>query len=375
MFEDRRQWYWYWGAWGLLAIYYLSWDLVWSSLNPANSPSFRTVVVLTVMNVAQNASWALIGLVVLALAKRFPIESFSWRSWKVLGIHLVSSLALTVVGLAASFLIALGTEGRLTSAWEFLWKGFRVFFFRYFHTNYLIMLVLLSAYHMVLVYRRYRKREVEAAQLEKGFVEAQNQALRMQLQPHFLFNTLNSISALVHLNPDTADQMITKLADLLRISLEQSGQQEVSLAQETMYLERYLAIERIRFQDRLTVGFDIPEELRRARVPSFVLQPLVENAIKHGVNARSTGGHIEVRAREVEGALWLEVEDDGPGFATPTRPGGGIGTSNTRRRLQLLYGDKQSFELQSIPGKGTLARVRLPLNLADSGPFPQEAIA
>jgi two-component system LytT family sensor kinase len=375
MFEGRRQWYLYWGAWGLLSVYYFSWDVFWYFQSPSNTLSIRSILILAAMNLAQNAAWALIGLVLLALVRRFPIESFSWRAWKALCIHLVSGLVLTVVGLLASFFIALATDGRLPVASEFLWRGFRNFFFRYFHTNYLIMLVLVGAYHMVLVYRRYRKREVEAAQLEKGFVEAQNQALRMQLQPHFLFNTLNSISALVHLNPDTADQMITKLADLLRISLEQSGQQEVPLSMETLYLERYLAIERIRFQDRLTVAFDIPESLRRARVPSFVLQPLVENAIKHGVNARSTGGHIAVRARAQDGQLCLEVEDDGPGFITPTRPGGGIGTANTRRRLQLLYGEKQSFELQSIPGKGTLARVCLPLTISDSGPLPQEAIA
>ncbi len=375
MFEGRRQWYVYWGAWGLLSVYYLTWDLVWFFQNPSNVLSIKSIAVLAGMNLTQNAAWALIGLALFALVRKFPIETLSWRAWRAIAIQLFSVLFLTVVGLVASFFIYLAVEGRLPIPMEFLWRGLRNFFYRYFHTNYLIMLVLVGAYHMVLVYRRYRKREVEAAQLEKGFVEAQNQALRMQLQPHFLFNTLNSISALVHLNPDTADQMITKLADLLRISLEQSGQQEVPLSMETLYLERYLAIERIRFQDRLTVAFDIPEGLRRARVPSFVLQPLVENSIKHGVNARASGGHIDVRARMEGELLCLEVEDDGPGFVTPTRPGGGIGTANTRKRLQLLYGEKQSFELQSIPGKGTLARICLPLTISDSGPLPQEAIA
>lgn len=370
MFEQRRQWYWYWGAWGLLSIYYLSWDLLWVSREPDPVFTLDRVLRLTLLNVAQNVSWALIGLVVMELVRRFPIERLDPRGWRAISFHLFSTFMLTVVGLVVSFLLARLVSGSLILPRDILLKALRRFFFAYFHTNYLIMLVLVSVYHLILVYRRSRQREVEAAQLEKGFVEAQNQALRMQLQPHFLFNTLNSISALVHLNPDTADQMITRLGDLLRISLEQSGQQEVSLAQETLYLDRYLAIERIRFQDRLTVGFDIPEELQRARVPSFVLQPLVENAIKHGVNSRATGGHIQVRARVEDDRLCLEVEDDGPGFVTPTRPGGGIGTSNTRKRLQLLYADRQSFELQSIPGKGTLARVRLPLAYS---PEPLEA--
>ncbi len=380
MFEDRRQWWWYWGAWGLLAVYNTTWDL---ALRTSKTNWWSDWFMLLQMNVAQILVWALLGFGLLAVARRFPIERFewvNWRSWRVLGIHFGASFLATLAGLLGTFLVAIAfsrLERGSFLEWNILvslqeprfWRSYENFLMRYFHTNFLVMLALLSAYHMVMAHRRYKKREVEAAQLEKAFMQAQNQALRMQLQPHFLFNTLNSISALVHIDPDMADRMIARLGDLLRLSLDQSGQQEVTLAQEAQFLERYLAIERLRFQDRLTIGIEIPEELTRCRVPSFVLQPLVENAIKHGVGASASGGHIGVRARTEDGMLCLEVEDDGPGFVTSPRPGHGIGTGNTRQRLQLLYGEAQSFELLSIPGKGTLARVRLPLTFSspDSG--------
>ncbi len=374
MFEERRQWGWYWGAWGLLALYNTTWDLAMRGTRWADW------FVLLEMNVAQILVWALLGFGLLALARRFPVEGFHWRNWRVLGIHLGSCLLATLTGLLLIFLVAMafyrlerGTllDWRIQESFRNprFWVNYKDFLFRYFHSYYLVTLALVSAYHMVMAHRRFKRRELEAAQLEKAFVQAQNQALRMQMQPHFLFNTLNSISALIHLDPETADRMIARLGDLLRLSLEQSGQQEVTLSQEAQFLERYLAIERIRFQDRLTIGLQIPEDLKAARVPSFVLQPLVENAIKHGVGASAEGGHIAVRARRDDGMLCLEVQDDGPGFVTTPRLGHGIGTANTRQRLQLLYGDQQSFELLSIPGKGTLARVRLPLSFtsADSG--------
>ncbi len=377
MFEDRRQVWWYWGAWGLLAVYNTTWDLA------LRSTRWSGWFMLLQMNIAQILVWATLGFGLLAVARRFPIESLewtNWRSWRVLGIHFGASFLATLAGLLGTFLVAIAfsrLERGTFFEWNVLetvrnyrfWLGYEDFLKRYFHTNFLVMLALLSAYHMVMAHRRYKKREVEAAQLEKAFMQAQNQALRMQLQPHFLFNTLNSIAALVHIDPDLADRMIARLGDLLRLSLDQSGQQEVTLAQEAQFLDRYLAIERLRFQDRLTIGITIPEDLAQARVPSFVLQPLVENAIKHGVGASATGGHIAVRARVEEGMLCLEVEDDGPGFVTTPRPGHGIGTGNTRQRLNLLYGEQQSFELLSIPGKGTLARVRLPLSFSspDSG--------
>ena len=383
MFEERRQWGWYWGAWGLLALYNTTWDLA------LRSSRWSDWFLLLQMNVAQILVWALLGFGLLALAQRFPVEGLnwrSWRSWRVVAIHLGSCFVATLVGLFLTYLVAMlffrlerGTllDWRLQESFRNpqFWANFKGFLYRYFHSNYLVTLALVSAYHMVMAHRRYKKREVEAAQLERAFMHAQNQALRMQLQPHFLFNTLNSISALIHLDPETADRMIARLGDLLRLSLDQSGQQEVTLAQEAQFLERYLAIERIRFQDRLTIGLQIPEDLKAARVPSFVLQPLVENAIKHGVGASADGGHIAVRARKEEGMLCLEVQDDGPGFVTNPRPGHGIGTGNTRQRLQLLYGDRQSFELLSIPGKGTLARVRLPLSFTQPESGENEVVA
>ncbi|HEV2732879.1 MAG TPA: histidine kinase [Terriglobales bacterium] len=196
----------------------------------------------------------------------------------------------------------------------------------------------------------------------------QLQALRTQLHPHFLFNTLNAIATVVHRDPEAADQMIARLSDLLRLTLEGIGVQEVSPAQEIDFLRGYLEIEQARFGHRLTVDMQIAPEVLGARIPYLILQPLVENAIRHGVAPRSQPGRVVIRAESDNGFLVLEVRDNGPGLAagfdTPTRRG--MGLSNTRSRLEKLYGERQRFEAKNGSNGGCVVTLTSPFQPASA---------
>ncbi len=212
-------------------------------------------------------------------------------------------------------------------------------------------------------YQAYRERERQAAALATELVQARLQALRMQINPHFLFNTLNTISALIHENPDAADRMIVRLSGLLRRTLDRGDVQEVPLREEIEFLKSYLEIEQMRFPDRLTVTFDIEPKTNELLVPHLILQPLVENALRHGILPREEAGRVEISARLVNGEhLELKVRDNGNGLAptngTPEREG--IGLKNVRSRLAQLYGGAQEFEIGNATGGGVEARLRLP---------------
>jgi two-component system, LytTR family, sensor kinase len=215
-------------------------------------------------------------------------------------------------------------------------------------------------------HRKYRQREVEASQLESKLAQAQLQALKMQLHPHFLFNTLHAVSMLNFTDVDAANRMLVQLSDLLRLTLENSGAHEVRLRSELDFLRRYLEIEQTRFQDRLTVQIDADPRLLDAYVPNLILQPLVENAIRHGVGPLARPGRVVVRVARNENDLILEVRDDGAGLPAgwDIERNAGIGLSNTSARLRQLYGDRHSFAL--VPGEngGVVARIVIPLSFA-----------
>ncbi len=198
--------------------------------------------------------------------------------------------------------------------------------------------------HAVEYHREAREREVQAAALDGALRAGELQMLRAQLQPHFLFNTLQAISTLIHRDPPAADRMLTDLSDLLRTSLTSASAQEVSLADELTFLRRYIDIMCVRFGDRLEVAVDVPDDLLGATVPSLALQPLVENAIRHGMANRVDVGHVVVRARREDGRLVLAVHDDGPGPPAAPVPDG-IGLANTRERLRRLYGVEGRLEV------------------------------
>ncbi len=231
--------------------------------------------------------------------------------------------------------------------------------------------VLLVSY-AVDYYNRYHQEELKASHLKAKLAEAQLQvtqaqleALKMQLHPHFLFNTLNSISALLDDDVEAADEMLTRLGDFLRMTLENSGAQEITLQEELEFLRCYLEIERVRFQDRLSVRIEIDPETLYLHVPNLILQPIVENAIRHGIAPRSTPGCLVIKSKLESGALFLEVTDNGCGLRQEDSSGRkfkeGLGLANTRARLQQLYGAACSLEMRDAPGGGLRVRLMIPV--------------
>ncbi|MES2305583.1 MAG: histidine kinase [Gemmatimonadota bacterium] len=226
--------------------------------------------------------------------------------------------------------------------------------------------------HLGDLYSQARDRERRAAQLRADLAQSRLQALRGQLHPHFLFNTLNTIAALVHSDPDGAERVTSRLGDLLRETLQDDGETEVPLRRELTFLERYAEIQQTRFADRLSVEVDVPADALDALVPSLILQPLVENAIRHGIEPRAAKGTVRVTARRNGDRLELEVHDDGVGIGPDgcnghDTSGCGVGLRNTRMRLQELYGEgKSAFSIGPAEGGGTVARVSLPWNSTGS---------
>jgi len=213
-------------------------------------------------------------------------------------------------------------------------------------------------------YQSYRERERQTAGLQRELVEARLQALRMQLNPHFLFNTLHAVSSLIHDDPEAADRVVARLSELLRLSLDQSKPQELSLNEELAFLDRYLEIELTRFADGLQVEKQIQPDALEALVPYLILQPLVENAIRHGIEPREDSGHLAISARRHDGRLELRVTDNGTGLVGgAAQPKEGIGLSNTRSRLRHLYGENFRFELNEGSGGGLEAFIEIPYHL------------
>ncbi len=215
-------------------------------------------------------------------------------------------------------------------------------------------------------FRSSQERERRAAELEARLTSAKLQALRMQINPHFLFNTLNSIAALVYVNPRAADEMLGDLSELLRRSLDSMEEQEIPLAQELEFIGAYLSIEQKRFGERLRLEQSVPDELMKALVPALILQPLVENAIRHGIEPRRGPGLISIEAKQEDKHLHLIVRDNGrglPGADLNSSGRRGIGLTNTQARLQGLYGQDQSFSFGRAEPQGCRVDIHLPFHL------------
>jgi two-component system LytT family sensor kinase len=206
----------------------------------------------------------------------------------------------------------------------------------------------------------YREQRVAAAQLERRLTEARLEALRLQLHPHFLFNTLNAISAFVEVDPERARRMIARLGELLRRTLDGGAAAELPLSRELDLLVPYLEIQRIRFGDRLSIELDVLDGAGDALIPALMLQPLVENAVEHGVKRTVDGARVRLSAKRSGDRLRLEIADNGPG---PTGGGAGVGLANTLARLSELYGDAHSFELRPVATGGTIVTIELPFKV------------
>jgi two-component system, LytTR family, sensor kinase len=220
-----------------------------------------------------------------------------------------------------------------------------------------------GAAHGIAFYQRYRDRELRASQLEARLAQVQLDALRAQIHPHFLFNSLNALSTLMHRDVGAADRMVLQLGELLRYTLDNAAPQEVTLAQELQFVERYLAIMKIRLGDRLSVHMEVAPDVQKAFVPNLVLQPLVENALRHGIGRSASAGELTVRAYRSADSLQLEVQDDGPGLPAAGVKHG-VGLSNTALRLRQLYGAEQHMSVRNCDGRGTIVVLRIPFHEA-----------
>ena len=208
-----------------------------------------------------------------------------------------------------------------------------------------------------------RERAIAAATYARQLAEARLHVLSAQLQPHFLFNALHAISALIRQEPARAERLLARLSEMLRLTLRSSTRVETTLAEEVTLLQRYAEIQEARYGDRLRISFDIEPRMHEALVPRLLLQPLVENAIRHGVTRRITPGRVDVRAWERDGRLHLAVQDDGVGLAEGRPVREGVGLSITRARLRQLYGKEQRFALTAAPRGGALCSLSIPLRM------------
>ncbi len=298
---------------------------------------------LLVLNCAYWYLWALFTPLIVWLSQHFRFERQGLI--RALAVHLPSVATFSFGHIAAMGGVhwwLASTSGRTFDWWDEVQRTA----LQYFDWEMMTYWTIVGLSHAVLYYRESKDRAVRASQLEMRLVEAQLSALQQQLHPHFLFNTLHAISALMHKDVEAADRTLTRLSDLLRITLENIGQQEIALHAELDFLSKYVQIEQTRFADRLVVRYDIHPETLDVLVPNLILQPLVENAIKHGVAKKEGQGHIDISARRDGDKLRLEVRDDGAGLSEDalTALQKGIGVSTTRARLQHLFGADYRFE-------------------------------
>ena len=300
--------------------------------------------------------FAVLSIPVVWLAGRFDFETGNRA--KSFAVHVPASLIFSF-----AYMVLRACVGHWQSEASFA-EAFQPLLVKTWHFNLLIYWVIAAVSFAFDYYRKYRERELRAVELEKRLVQAKLQALQMQLNPHFLFNSLHSISSLMHQDVEAADRMIVRLSDLLRAALDNSDTQEVTLGKELEFLKRYLEIEQIRFGKRLTVQMDIAPDTLDAQVPNLILQPLVENAIRHGIEPHAKPGRIELRAKREADVLTLEVCDNGVGISPNKSHTENVGLSNTRARLEALHAGAHSLEFLTAPGGGLLVRMTIPFRSA-----------
>lgn len=305
--------------------------------------------------------FALLSVPAAQLGRSFSLEGPGWRRSATLHVLAGICFSLLYILLRAAVATFQRDESGITIGYS---RAFHPLLLKTWHFNFLVYWVIIALTHTFDYYRKYQERELRASELEKRLAQARLQALQMQLNPHFLFNTLHAISSLMHKNVDAADRMIARLSELLRYALESTDAQEVPLSQEIHFLKRYVEIEETRFGPRLTVTFDIDANAKSVLVPNLILQPLVENAIRHGIEPHARPGKVFITARREGGRLLLTVSDNGGGLPK-TGHEEGVGVSNTRARLEHLYGGGHRFEMRQGPHGGLETALTIPCRLPD----------
>jgi two-component system, LytTR family, sensor kinase len=307
---------------------------------------------LLILNLALWYIPALLMPAVVWMARRFPFDS--GHKLRALLTHAMAALTFAsthILGLIAVRFLLYEAGGKPPVVpWQ---RYFQNRIFEQLDASLMIYAVIVGVSHAIAYYHESQERKLKAAQLETRLVEARLKTLEAELHPHFLFNTLHAISTLVHRDPESADRMISRLSDLLRITFDRTGEPKISLKEEIDFLQKYLDIEQTRFQDRLSVHVNIDPEALDGEVPRMILQPIVENAIKHGIAGRNGGDTVQITAgRDNNGRLWMQVRDNGAGLQVRTLKAlrTGVGLSNTRARLDCLYGRHYRLEFTDKHG-------------------------
>ena len=377
-------------TWLIWAVSFVVWTFIWIAATASIYELYRSIgkpmSFLSVLGLeaSQILTYAPLTPFVFLLAVRYPVQRNNWlrRSLPFLAGGLLFSLAhITLRGLTPYGSWDAQAREWVSAIWSRQAHGFRIEW-HVFQDMFLRNVVdditgtyvpILLVAQAVSYYRRFRERELHSAQLEGQLAKAHLQALKSQLQPHFLFNTMHSISALMLIDVRAADKVMTRLSDLLRMSLENDGTQVATLSRELEFVTAYLEIEKVRFEDRLSVVFDIAPETLDAQVPHLLLQPLAENAVRHGISKRLHEGKICISASHDDHQLSLVVRDNGPGL-NGTGTGSlreGLGLRATRERLRTLYGEDQSVEIANAPDQGVQVNIRIPFR-ADARPLVYE---
>jgi two-component system LytT family sensor kinase len=358
MFSLRR-----WQTWALSFLFWTIYAIIDSAGSLAfieltgQKPVLRNVII---WNFSEAYIWVLFTPLIYAITLRYSFARESWRR------SLAVQMGMSVLSVTTAAWILL----RLTDVLR--WGDISTPFYtrllglalqdlpRYFVTA--------AVAQIVAYYGTLREREAESASLEARLAQAQLEILRAQMEPHFLFNTLNSIATLTRKNPASAEEMTLQLATLLRTSLDCAGSQEVPLRQELEFLQPYLEIQQTRFRDRLTIRLNVDADILSASVPSLILQPLVENAIRHGIAKSAAPGYLGISARRENGSVRIEISDNGIGMRKlPEQEGEGFGLRNTRARLRQLYGNRQEFRIEGGPDGGCRVTLAIPLPASRAG--------
>jgi len=363
-----------WADWFNLPAYLLAWSipgvaaLSFYYLNQTLSaqPLNRSYAVISTL--PNWYIWALLTPAILKLSQRWPLEQDSWKQ-VLLTVHIPALVVSMLIHSAVNLMLF-----RTTGLHDDITFGlYRVHFFTRIHANIFTYAAIVGLYSAWEYYRRYMTREAQTATLQVQLAQANLRALKMQIHPHFLFNTLHSIAALVRKGENKpAVNMLGQLGEFLRLALENKGQQEISLEQELDFLRRYLAIEQTRFGERLQVEVTMDEAVRGAYVPNLILQPIVENAIHHGISPSMQQGRIRIEARLEEGRVTMQVADNGPGLRNPERLKKGVGVGNTQERLENLYGRDQDFSFRNGSLGGLEVTIRVPFSTQPVMQLPPE---
>jgi hypothetical protein len=355
------------GAWTLVGLFFFSQDVTRAAYFGDPTPWTRYLTSWLA------GTWLLAATMpaVLAIFRRWPLERARWP--RRLALHGALSLVYSAVLLVAmaALAAAMGHLGPVSPAPFRVALG--VLATSSFHNNILSYWTVLGIHQGFAYYRRYHERETQAvrlelraSELEAQLVRARLDALKLQLQPHFLFNTMNAIMVLVRQQRGAeAEETIARLSDLLRFVLDDAHAQEVPLHRELAYLRLYVSIEQLRFADRLRIELDAEPGVLDAALPPMALSPLVENAIRHGASQREDGGTVTLTARRAADDLVIEIRDDGPGLDAPAVAGHGIGLDNTRARLHQLYGDRASLAIANATPTGAVVTVTVPFHIAE----------